>query len=83
MIIGKVIRRYRKEKGLTQEEMAIRLGVSTSAVNKWENDNTLPDISLLVPIARLFGINDRTNSTGIKCSYTCNGIFARAKWTSN
>ncbi|SEL14707.1 DNA-binding transcriptional regulator, XRE-family HTH domain [Butyrivibrio sp. ob235] len=57
MSIGKVIRKYRKEKGLTQEEMAIRLGVSTPAVNKWEKDNTLPDISLLVPIARLFGIS--------------------------
>ena len=57
MTIGKVIRKYRKEKGLTQEEMAIRLGVSTPAVNKWEKDNTLPDISLLVPIARLFGIS--------------------------
>ena len=57
MTIGKVIRKYRKEKGLTQEEMAIRLGVSTPAVNKWENGNTLPDITLLVPIARLFGIS--------------------------
>ena len=57
MTIGKTIRKYRKEKGLTQEEMATRLGVSTPAVNKWENDNTLPDISLLVPIARLFGIS--------------------------
>ncbi len=35
---------FSKEKGLTQEEMATRLGVSTPAVNKWENDNTLPDI---------------------------------------
>ena len=35
MQIGKNIRKYRKEKGMTQEEMANRLGVTTPAVNKW------------------------------------------------
>lgn len=57
MTIGKVIRKYRKELGLTQEEMATSLGVTTPAVNKWENENTLPDINLLAPIARLLGIS--------------------------
>ena len=56
MNIGKIIRDHRKEMGLTQEDMASRLGVTTPAVNKWENGNALPDISLLVPIARLLGI---------------------------
>lgn len=51
MQIGSVIRKYRKECGLTQEEMAKRLGVTTPAVNKWENGNTNPDIELLAPIA--------------------------------
>ncbi len=37
MMIGQIIRKYRKIKGLTQQEMAQRLGVSTPAVNKWEN----------------------------------------------
>lgn len=36
MEIGEVIRTYRKKKGLTQEEMAGRLGVTAPAVNKWE-----------------------------------------------
>ena len=57
MQLGKTIRKYRKEKGLTQEEMANRLGVSTPAVNKWENENSYPDILLLGPIARLLGIS--------------------------
>ena len=57
MQIGKTIRKYRKEKGLTQEEMANRLGVTTPAVNKWENENSYPDIALLAPIARLLGIS--------------------------
>lgn len=56
MQIGSVIRKYRKEKHMTQEEMARFLGVTTPAVNKWEKGNSLPDISLLAPIARLLGI---------------------------
>jgi len=57
MQIGEVIRKYRKEKNMTQEEMAKRLGVSTPAVNKWENGNSMPDIALLAPIARLLEIS--------------------------
>ena len=52
MDIGVVIKKYRKEAGMTQEEMANRLGVTTPAVNKWENSNSKPDIELLAPIAR-------------------------------
>ena len=37
MNIGSVIKKYRKAIGITQEEMANRLGVTTPAVNKWEN----------------------------------------------
>ena len=56
MQIGEVIRKYRKKQDMTQEEMAGRLGVSAPAVNKWENGNSMPDIMLLAPIARLLGI---------------------------
>ena len=57
MTLGKVIRKYRKGKSMTQEEMAARLGVSAPAVNKWENENSYPDIMLLAPIARLLEIS--------------------------
>lgn len=57
MQIGSVIRTYRKQKGMTQEEMANRLGVTTPAVNKWENGVSQPDIQLLAPIARLLGVS--------------------------
>lgn len=57
MYIGNVIKKYRKEMGLTQEEVANRLGVTTPAVNKWENGNSNPDIELLAPIARLLNIS--------------------------
>lgn len=57
MQIGEVIRKYRKEKNLTQEEMARRLGVTAPAVNKWENGNSMPDIAFLAPIARLLDVS--------------------------
>lgn len=60
MMIGDVIRKYRKEAGMTQEEMAQRIGVTAPAVNKWEKGSTQPDISLLAPIARLLGITTDT-----------------------
>lgn len=60
MQIGQVIRKYRKRKNITQEEMAVLLGVTAPAVNKWENGVSFPDIMLLAPIARLLGITPDT-----------------------
>lgn len=60
MQIGQIIRKYRRMKNMTQEEMANRLGVTAPAVNKWEKGNSLPDITLLAPIARLLGISLET-----------------------
>ena len=47
------IRRLRKERGLTQEQVAQALGVSAPAVNKWERGASCPDLALLAPLARL------------------------------
>lgn len=57
MKINEVIRKYRKERRLTQEEMANYLGVTAPAVNKWESGSSYPDISLLAPIARLLEVS--------------------------
>lgn len=57
MRIGEQIKNYRKMIGLTQEQVANYLGVSTPAVNKWEKGNTYPDISLLPALARLLKID--------------------------
>lgn len=54
--IGKNIAALRKEKNMTQEDLAGALGVSAQAVSKWENENSCPDISLLTKIADLFGV---------------------------
>lgn len=43
----------RKEKGLTQEEVGAKLGVSPQSVSKWENGLTYPDIDLLQEIAHV------------------------------
>ena len=56
MTIGKRIAHLRKEKGLTQEELAGHMGVSPQAVSKWENDQTCPDISALPKLAKLFDV---------------------------
>lgn len=53
MKINELIRMYRKEQHLTQEQLANYLGVTAPAVNKWENGISYPDITLLPPLARI------------------------------
>lgn len=55
--IGTNIKRLRLEKGLTQEQLAGLLSISTAAVSKWEAQNTYPDITMLFPLAEIFGIS--------------------------
>lgn len=55
--IGAHITALRKAKGMTQEQLAAAVGVSAPAVSKWETDSSLPDISLLCPLARALEIN--------------------------
>ena len=45
--IGKFILNCRKEKSLTQEQLAEKLGVTSKSISRWENGNTMPDYSLL------------------------------------
>lgn len=60
MPMNKIIQEKRKEIGLTQEQIAEYLGVSTPAVNKWEKGSTYPDISLLPALARLLKVDLNT-----------------------
>lgn len=53
MEIGRRIYELRKAKGLTQEQLAEAVGVSVPAVSKWETGISLPDITMLAPVARL------------------------------
>ena len=54
--IGKYISEKRKEKKLTQEELAEKLGVSDRAVSNWENGKNMPDLSLFKPLCKELGI---------------------------
>lgn len=55
--LGKRIAALRKAKGLTQEQLAEKVGVSAQAVSKWENDVSCPDITLLPLLADLFDVS--------------------------
>lgn len=55
MTFGEKLNSMRKNSGFTQEEVAVRLGISPQAVSKWENDLSCPDIMLLPEIAKLYG----------------------------
>lgn len=54
--LGKRIVAGRRRIGLTQEQLAERLGVTAQAVSKWENDQSCPDIAMLPKLAEIFGI---------------------------
>lgn len=60
MPMNQIIQERRRALGLTQEQVAEHLKVSTPAVSKWETGATSPDISLLVPLARLLRIDLNT-----------------------
>lgn len=54
--IGQRIAKLRKQHGMSQENLAEKIGVSSQAVSKWENDASCPDISLLPQLAKLLGV---------------------------
>lgn len=54
---GKFIASLRKEKGLTQKEVAEKLGISPKAVSKWETGKGFPDISLISSLSTVFSVD--------------------------
>lgn len=56
-VTGAVIKELREKYHLTQAELAVKLNVSDKTVSKWETAKGYPDISLLEPIAQVFGIS--------------------------
>ena len=55
--IGRFIKSLRQEKGLTQEQLAEVLGVTNRSVSRWENGNNLPDLSVLLELAKYFEVD--------------------------
>lgn len=66
MSIGQTIKLYRREKGLTQSELAELIGVSMQAVSKWETNAGMPDIAQIVPLARVLEISTDEHNQNIK-----------------
>ena len=62
--IGTRIASRRKELKMTQEDLAVKLGVSAQAVSKWENDASCPDISLLPQMVKVLDITTDELLTG-------------------
>ena len=62
--LGMRIASLRREKGMKQDELAEKLGVSSQAVSKWENDVSCPDIMLLPKLAKELGVTSDMLLTG-------------------
>lgn len=73
---GNFISKLRKDKKLTQQELAKKLGVTDKAVSKWERGLSCPDISLLIPISDILGItiNELLLGESIKNTNSLNDI---------
>jgi len=56
MKIGKQIQELRKQRNITQEDLAAQLGVTAAAVSKWENSYTVPDLFMLCALADFFEV---------------------------
>ena len=57
--IGEFLKHLRKDKGLTQEQLAEEFGVSSRSVSRWENGNTMPDISIIIELADFYDVDIR------------------------
>ncbi|MCL1788291.1 MAG: helix-turn-helix domain-containing protein [Defluviitaleaceae bacterium] len=56
MTLGNRINEYRRQRNITQEQLADAMGVSSQAVSKWENDISCPDISVMPQLADYFNV---------------------------
>ena len=54
---GQRFTRLRKQRGLTQEELGEKIGISGQAVSKWENDASMPDVGILVELSEILGVS--------------------------
>lgn len=57
--IGQFLRECRKEKGITQEQLAEMIGVTNRSVSRWENGSNLPDLDILIEMADYYDVELR------------------------
>ena len=84
--VGKFISQCRKEKGITQAQLAAKFGVSNVAVSKWENGKSCPDVSIMIELCDLLGITvnellsgERINTEDYKEKAESNLISAQSE----
>lgn len=70
--IGCFLQELRKEKGMTQEQVAEKFNVSNRTVSRWETGSNMPDISLLVELAEYYNVDIREIIDGEKRSEKMN-----------
>lgn len=54
--VGQFLKKLRKEKSITQEQLAEILGVSNRSISRWENGTTMPDFDLLIQMAKYYDV---------------------------
>ena len=64
--IGKFILKCRKDKKMTQQELAEKLGVTDKSIGNWENGRNMPDLSLFKPLCEELGISINDLMSGEK-----------------
>ena len=62
--IGKMLQDLRKEKGLTQEQLAERTGVARRTVSRWETGSNMPDLDILIELSDLYEVDLREILSG-------------------
>lgn len=70
--IGEFLRELRKEKGLTQEQLAEQFNVSRRSVSRWETGSNLPDLSILVELAEFYDVDIKEIIDGARKSEMMN-----------
>lgn len=70
--IGKLITKLRKEKNMTQEQLAEKLSVSNKSISRWETGRNMPDMALLIPLSEALGITTTELLNGETASHVNN-----------
>ncbi|MBR5129329.1 MAG: helix-turn-helix domain-containing protein [Firmicutes bacterium] len=74
-ITGPTIKNLRESKGITQSDLAEKIGVSSQAISKWETSKGLPDITLIEPLSKALGVSVMelmSGDTVINRNVSCN-----------
>ena len=84
--MGQFLKELRKEKGMTQEELAEKLYVNSRSISRWENAKTMPDFDVLIELAKLYDISIEELLSGerteIMDKQTENTLYSIAEYTN-